>query len=179
MITVAELFPLWSTAEKWRSIRGQIAASEKIRLEKEYTIHTLDKKSEYWTIDGYFHRTNDPAWICYHDKEHSRPWKKIWYRNRLYHSVDGPAVMEFFQDGTINRAEWWVNGEQTSNSGPIAISYKKNGSVHFVDWIGTDWLGEYHVWYHEEFGTFHEKFIDRFCLWAVDSFIWICSFISG
>lgn len=64
MITILELFPLYSTCIKW----GLFTSKERVRLIKEFTIHRTTESKERYTVDGFLHREDGPAYIEHGDR---------------------------------------------------------------------------------------------------------------
>lgn len=110
MITIAELFPLHSTAVKWFSAFRSIDPLETVRLEKEYTIHTVFSatksfcKKEKWEIDNVVCKMLHYSW----DDKYITT---LWYKNGLLHRTDGYAVETCNLQGYIIHGERWIDGQ--------------------------------------------------------------------
>ena len=134
MITVAELFPLWSTASKWLGVFREINPGEDVRLEKEYTIRTQFRRIEQWWIDEILHRTNGPASIGYF--ENGKIEDQGWYINGKLSRTDGPAHMRYYENGNIRLQDWFINGKHHKRE-----EYFEDGNFKSQDWYMD---GEFH-----------------------------------
>lgn len=120
MITVAELFPLYSTCYKWLLAVREISLQEVVRLEKEYTIYTKTSKQiffdgqssisthERYTIDDKLHRTDEPAIV---NKENGKLWNTQWFCHGVLHRINGPAVIKYL-NGTEFSRTWYLYGKR-------------------------------------------------------------------
>ena len=147
MITIAELFPLHSTCYKWLRTFREITNAEKMRLEKEYIIHTTIQsyerigqsmevfqeivKDEYM-IDGKISRTDGPAEIMYY-KSGGMEWQG-WYIDGKRHRTNGPANIGYFKNGKVEWQSWYVNNTLHRTDGPACIGYFGNGKVEWQSW---------------------------------------------
>lgn len=123
MITIAELFPTFRGCIKWMSVFRPFSRQEMNRLEKEYTICTVEKCANsvfrsykmfdtdtQYTIDGILHRSNGPAKI--HHNSVFGLCNESWYNIGLLHRIDGPAVFVYSEMGTIWKQEWYHKGKK-------------------------------------------------------------------
>ena len=88
---------------------------------------------EIWYKDGKKHRDNDlPAVV---DSDGTEKWYKDGKKHR---DNDLPAVI-YGGFSSLNREEWWLNGELHREKGPAVIDhdtgwkYYKNGKLHRLD----------------------------------------------
>lgn len=106
MITIAELFPLFNACVKWHSVFRKISSAEVVRLEKEYTLHAVTKKYEAWTIDNDLHNSNGPAYIDFHDD--GTIWYEEWFIHGKLHNENGPARIRYGKDGAVLARAWYL-----------------------------------------------------------------------
>lgn len=108
MITIAELFPFYSTGYTWLSVFREITPKEIVRLEKEYTVTTVMTNHTTYKIDEKYHRRDGPAVVMY-DGEHV--WFELWFRHGKKHRDDGPADIEYdVIDHKPCLFNWYKNG---------------------------------------------------------------------
>ena len=161
MITIAELFPLFSTASKWFETFRRVSNQETVRLEKEYTIKhsiqfrefllecTMFQECTYetlYTLEDYIHRTDGPARITH--RKDGTVYSKYWYKYGEIHREDGPAIIIYGEHGKIKREEWYYHGKMHRENGPAYTNYYEcikiwfhHGLKHRED--GPAWI-EYH-----------------------------------
>ena len=90
-------------------------------------INTLYKTDTI--IDGI--KYNPPSKI----KDHGYSIELIWKNeNDERHKENGPACIEYDQNGNIEYKSWWINGELHNENGPAAIKYYSNGNVKYKSW---------------------------------------------
>lgn len=135
MITIAELFPLYKTAFKWFSVFRETSSLETVRLEKEYTIHTLYKGhnflKERWDVDGKLHRTDGPAIMV----KTIHKTEEIWCIDGKRHKIDGPALVRYFPSGHIWLEEWYFeNKEHREENKMSSCQWYENGKLHIQGW---------------------------------------------
>lgn len=137
MITISELFPLYRTAVKWLTLFriAKEISLELVRLEKEYTIHTLKKDrkfiKEQWTIDGKLHRKDGPARMfkSIHETE------EMWCINDKRHRLDGPAITRWFPSGQLWLEEWYFENKEHREENKISsCQWYENGQIHIQGW---------------------------------------------
>ena len=58
-------------------------------------------------------------------------WKN---ENGEHHNENGPAVIQYDQNGNVSYKEWYVNGEHHNKNGPARIAYYENGNVKYKSW---------------------------------------------
>lgn len=140
MITIAELFPRFSTAIKWQSIKTEIPTPEKIRLEKEYTMYYKDENVEkYYLCQGpryrgyeYTHRRDGPAVVYY---QNGIKYLEEWYIDALRHRLYYPAVIRFLKGSTrIVEESWYNNGILHRLDGPAIIEYNTYCEKRREEW---------------------------------------------
>lgn len=133
MITIAELFPLWSTATKWLTVFRKVSSMEVVRLEKEYTVvkhsdflynhfdHTYYDATVY-IMDGKWHRSGDkPALVAY--RKDKTVIMERWYVLDSSHREGGkPSMIWYYENGAVSRMEWWEKGEQLDS-----MNFDENG----------------------------------------------------
>ena len=76
-------------------------------------------ESEYWWVDGKWHRTDGPARIYYY--ESGQVGSEYWLVDGKRHRTDGPAVIYYHKSGQVRSKHWWVDGKEYS---------KKNWDQH-------------------------------------------------
>ena len=93
-------------------------------------------KQELWTnVQGQLHRDDGPAMIIYNEDGsiESKVWvgmgeevtevrfkhwpngnmkEELWFKNEKPHRDDGPAGIEYNEDGSIKKEEWWKDGNK-------------------------------------------------------------------
>ena len=73
-------------------------------------------KEYYWDGENYLYVEKTHDTISY-------------YLNRILHRNDGPAKIEYNNDGNISKEEYWINNEIYRENGPSVIYYFKDGSI--------------------------------------------------
>lgn len=152
MITISELFPLFSTGCKWLDVFRTISPQETVRMEKEYTVHMQWSIYDEYLIDDRRHRSDGPACIMYRVDDGGNVYRDIvvfqqWHKHGLLHRVDGPAVEEILENGNIRWQEWFVDGKKHRTDGPASIDYYEDGEgkINYQEWwengIVTHWAG--------------------------------------
>ena len=68
---------------------------------------------------GMLHSETHPA-IFIRDDEGGGEY---WYYKDKHHRVDGPAIIEYLPDGSLQREEWWQDDKKHRIGGPAVISY--------------------------------------------------------
>lgn len=133
MITIAELFPLYSTGTKWMNTFKPVSLPEIVRLEKEYTIHTRDKNTEEYTVDDEFHRRDGPAFREYDN--YGYRLSSQWFLHGLNHCDDGPAIITYYEDyNEVENEFWMINGILHREDGPAITRYYEDGDVFEEKW---------------------------------------------
>ena len=128
-ITILELFPLYSTCRKW----GLSSKKEIVRLEKEFTIVTITKVLQEYTIDGDFHRKDGPAEIWYY--KNGQIETESWWMNNKHHRKDGPSYIWYYENGQVHSEFWCLNNKQHRKDGPAEIWYYENGEINSGHWF--------------------------------------------
>lgn len=125
MITISELFPLYTTATKWFGVfTTKVCSQETVRLEKEYTrVNHFDNGWSIWIVDNKIHRRDGPAIMRFGISDYS-----IWVIDNKWHRKDGPALVDYNKDGSVRVEQWWVNDKQHREDEP-SITFFKNGKV--------------------------------------------------
>jgi hypothetical protein len=63
---------------------------------------------------------------------------KLRYRyyelNGSYHKEDGPAFIEYREDGSISYQSYWLNNNRHREDGPAMIDYHTDGSINRRDY---------------------------------------------
>lgn len=166
MITIAELFPFFSTAYKWlgvfRASCGQPSLGETVRLEKEYTIYSISSSKdgyfvEHYMVDMNLHRRDGPAEIMH--KYGLVLWEH-YKMNGVLHREDGPARIVFSDlNGNVKFEEWWLHGKykRIDQDKPTFTSYHVNGKNFIKVWTKNGFLhrtdGPARIQYRED-GSF-------------------------
>jgi len=73
------------------------------------------------------HRTDGPAVIYYY--ENGSVWHESYYINNKLHKEDGPAAIWYYRYGSVWREYYYINDKCHRIDGPAAIWYYKDGSV--------------------------------------------------
>lgn len=138
MITVSELFPLYSTCSKWMGVFRGVSISENVRLEKEYTIVQYAKDMERWTIDGRYHRRDGPARIIFYVSL-GCIIKSVAFFIHGQFLIDGdkPSSISYFENGTIASKIWRTLPNSCMihrENGPAWIIYDEDGSILREEW---------------------------------------------
>ena len=62
--------------------------------------------------------------------------KSIFYMDDAFHfhNDNGPAVVEYYEDGTLSSEYWYINGKKHNDNGPAEIWYSSDGSVQKKVW---------------------------------------------
>ena len=132
MITIAELFPLHSTASKWLKVFREVSTQEFVRLEKEYTVIAIItenlEREEVWYLDDEIHRSDGPAIINYY-KNGSVISQEWWVHNET-HREGLPARITYFENGDIESQQWWTHSVLGRKDGCSTIWYKPDGSIY-------------------------------------------------
>jgi len=66
-----------------------------------------------------------------------------------WHRLDGPAFIEYRENGNIRYESYWINGKLHRLNGPAVIRYNMNGSIQYIEyWLnGIEYTKEN---YHKE-----------------------------
>ena len=67
--------------------------------------------------------------IEYYDKEKTKKHFESWKLNGKYHREDGPAFIEYRNDGSIWSKHYCINGKFHREDGPAFIEYNSNGNI--------------------------------------------------
>jgi hypothetical protein len=117
-----------------------VPSSKKIRdllkLEKsvrEVYVESIDDEPgcliETWALPptGRYHREHGPAVINYY--EDGTIAHCCYYIDGQIHKEDGPAWVDYDKDGSIVEECWYLNGERHRTDGPADIIYSDNKVV--------------------------------------------------
>lgn len=147
MITIAELFPLYSTAYKWLKITRSLDATirtviqEKRRIANEYTVHQKEKNgSVYYYIltnahHNIWHRYDGPAEIIYRN---GKLYCETWMFMGKKHRLDGPAETQYYKNGDLAFQSWYFLEKFHRINGPARITYYRNGQIQREEWYEYD-----------------------------------------
>lgn len=94
-----------------------------------HTIQTKDRVlvKETWELDGQLHRTDGPAIIEY--CENGQIWRTGWFFDGMDHREDGPALNEYHENGK-KLEEWWcLDGSPHRTDGPAYNKYDRAGKL--------------------------------------------------
>ncbi len=61
------------------------------------------------------------------------------------HKIGGPAVIEYFVDGSIMLEEWYFKGKYHNSNGPAYIKHFRNNPCTEIQY----WLWGEHIWEQE------------------------------
>lgn len=78
-----------------------------------------------WYIDGKKHRVNGPAVINY--RNNGEIYEEYWYIDNKKHREDGPAII-IYKDNKISEEYWYINGIRHRVDGP-AYRYFYNNEI--------------------------------------------------
>lgn len=63
--------------------------------------------------------------------------------NGRVHKEDGPAWIDYFEDGSISEEAYYIDGKMHREDGPAHIEYHRGGSVkylfYYINGIRVDW----------------------------------------
>lgn len=68
------------------------------------------------------HRNGNVRRLEYHNK------------NGEFHSLDGPAIKDFYENGHFRYEEYWVDGKLSRKNGPAVTQNFENGHVEHEFW---------------------------------------------
>ena len=78
-------------------------------------------QSEYYYLDGKYHREDGPAIIYYYDN--GQISYEYYYLNNKCHRENGPAIIYYCRDDKIEHESYYLNG----------ILYAKSDSISFKE----------------------------------------------
>ena len=81
-------------------------------------------QSETWRLNGQFHRTDGPALITYWPDGTVEYGQ--WLQHGQLHRPDGPAYTRYRPDGTVSFEERWFQGQQLTPEQHTAKTDKEN-----------------------------------------------------
>ena len=56
-------------------------------------------------------------------------WYDSWFKKDRWHRLNGPAIIEYYDNGQISVVCWYYQGScRRSDGGPIEIVYDKDGN---------------------------------------------------
>jgi hypothetical protein len=106
---------------------------------KEYKLYTTIGiiETDYYTdISKYvLYREDGPAFIDYNEDGSIR--YEVWYINRVLHREDGPASIEYRADGSIHYEAWRWCGMLHRHDYTKAASIYADGSCYYF-WYGVE-----------------------------------------
>ncbi|MFE0757981.1 hypothetical protein ACFW16_28735 [Inquilinus sp. NPDC058860] len=76
-------------------------------------------KSEWRFAPGASGRIRGPAYV---QRRLDGSRIEHWYRESRLHRTDGPAVIEWTEDGCIRKAEWWIDGQDVTSTAEAFLS---------------------------------------------------------
>lgn len=82
------------------------------------------RKSNFWTLNGQYHKISEPAYFDYH--ESGNIFLEAWYQNGELHRTNGPAFILHNEKGIIESEIWYLHGKR----------------IHLEDWLkenGYEW----------------------------------------
>jgi antitoxin component YwqK of YwqJK toxin-antitoxin module len=71
-----------------------------------------EKKLEIWLENDVLHRVAAPARIQF---KNDKITNEAYFKNGVRHREDGPAIIEYFEDGNIASCEYWLDGHLIKN----------------------------------------------------------------
>jgi len=60
------------------------------------------------------------------------------FTDLTWHRGDGPAIIEYHENGNIRYEEYWVNGRRHRFDGPAIIVYNANGDIIYESYFIND-----------------------------------------
>lgn len=78
------------------------------------------------------HRQSNPAVIKYFENGSIK--EKVWFYNGKYHRCKVPAFFKYFENGNIENEEWYKNNECHRIDGPATTHYYDNGFSVLMIW---------------------------------------------
>ena len=74
------------------------------------------------------HRDSKEGPTVINYNEDGSVWREEWYNHGKRHRTDGPAVIEYNEDGSVWRETYYFNHKKHREDGPAVIYYQKNGT---------------------------------------------------
>jgi antitoxin component YwqK of YwqJK toxin-antitoxin module len=90
-------------------------------------------KYQSWRVNGEYHNENGPAYINYYENGKIR--YQLWYINGNLHNENGPANIWYYKNGKIKSQLWCINGNNHNENGPAFIDYYANGQIKYQSWL--------------------------------------------
>ena len=66
-----------------------------------------------------------------------------------WHREDGPALIGYYEDGSIYSEGFWINNDIHREDGPAVIYYNKDGSIKYEEYWVNDIELTKEDWYNE------------------------------
>ena len=88
-----------------------------------------DENTEIFSLNGKFHNENGPAYINYWDNGNIE--YQAYYINGFLHNINGPADIHFYKNGNVKMKEYYINNKMHNELGPAHIQYDENGNVDY------------------------------------------------
>ena len=89
--------------------------------------------AEVWYHKKQLHREDGPAIIEYYEDGKIKIEKYIINNNQ--HREDGPAIIEYYEDGKIKIEKYIINDKLYRENGPAIITYSKNGNIKEEEYL--------------------------------------------
>lgn len=83
--------------------------------------------------NGVFHRINGPAYVAYY--ESGQISDEQWMTRGRWHRKNGPAIIKYYKSGRIRDEQWMIHGHFHRDNGPAIIEYYENGQIDFKIWL--------------------------------------------
>jgi antitoxin component YwqK of YwqJK toxin-antitoxin module len=100
---------------------------------KEYRLENGGKKiiskieEEWLDKDNKRHREDGPAKINYYENGNIK--REGYYLNGKRYREDGPSIMEYYENGNIKEKGYHINDKLHREDGPARIEYYLNGNI--------------------------------------------------
>lgn len=121
----------------------------------KFFLNGRNKRSEEYTDDSGFHRTDGPAITFFHE-ETGNKWSEHWYMNNKIHRLDGPAETSWYKNGNVHYAKYLVNGQLHKTNGPAETFYAENGKKKSEKWLINGEMQK-EFYYFEDSGSVAEQ----------------------
>jgi hypothetical protein len=109
---------------------GKLHRQDDLPASIETSPETNSPYLEQWFIRGQQCRTEDrPAYVLFSESNGVKVMEKWYIDGSLGRSDDKPAVVEWREDGTLAREEWFVRGLRHRVLGPAILEYQTDGQT--------------------------------------------------
>lgn len=89
---------------------------------------------EKWCLlNGRFHRLDGPAVVDYYE-DGVKVAYEAWWSNGKQHCRDRPAIVNYYEDGTVEYEGWYRDDKLHREDGPAVTACHRDGSVKYQEW---------------------------------------------